>query len=241
MTQSTTTPPTSIQLSLGAKLSLAAGPGAMAAAMAVMPAGADAAIVASAGLPLGPPVPTGTSNNWDVDGDGTPDFEFRNSSTEAYFDDLNGGRLVVPGAAGQAGIEKLASGFMVGATLAAGYKFHGAAQVSNQITSFSSIGSDAQAGGWSIGDTGFFGFKFTNASGTHYGWGELNIFGGVDGWGFSVLRAFYQDEADVAIQVGDEGSTPVAVPALPPPSLALLALALGAAGAPLLRRRRRAQ
>lgn len=227
MAKSTTTPRAPIQHSLRTKLSLAAGPGAMAAAMAVMPTGAGAAIIASTGLPLSPPASSG-ANNWDVDGDGTPDFKLQNSSTEAYFDDLNGGRLVVPGAVGAGGIAQLASGFTVGATLATGYKFHAAAQSSNAITSSGAV----VAAGWSIGDTDFFGFKFTNASGTHYGWGELNITGSPTGAGYSILRAFYEDQADTAIQVGATASAPA------PSSLALLAL--GAAGAPLLRRRRRA-
>ncbi len=224
---------TSLNQSLGAKLSLVTGAGAVAAAMVVAPTVASAAIIASTGLPLGPPGTDG-ENNWDVDGDGTPDFELRNSSTEAMFNDLNGGRLVVPGGVSSGGVARLASGITVGATLATGYKFHAGAQNNNTITSSSAV----EVAGWNIGDVGFFGFKFTNVSGTHYGWGELDIFGDTDASGFSILRAYYENEADVAIVVGDEGSTATPEPASTIPAIVLLAA--GAAGVRAWRRRKAA-
>jgi hypothetical protein len=120
-----------------------------------------------------------------------------------------------------------------------GYKFHTAAQAGNSITgSGFQIGTGAAAGGWSLGDTGFFGFKFTSGANTHYGWGEMNISGSPAGFGFSILRAYYEDTPGASIAVGATESPPPPTPAPAPSTLALLAL--GAAGVPLLRRRRKA-
>ncbi|ESQ14308.1 MAG: hypothetical protein N838_14265 [Thiohalocapsa sp. PB-PSB1] len=107
MTEQTPATTASPRRSLSDKLALAAGPGAMAAAAALAPGGADAAIVASSTtFPISPPTSEG-ANNWDVDGDSTDDFELEQFVTlgtqKAYFDDLNGGRLVVPRTATQDG------------------------------------------------------------------------------------------------------------------------------------------
>ena len=85
---------------LGEKLALAtAGAGASVAALGGLPSAADAAVVAAQGIPISPPGALG-SNFWDVDGDATNDFRLVNSQSYgtffAVFDDVNGGRLVVP-------------------------------------------------------------------------------------------------------------------------------------------------
>ncbi|MEM9016068.1 MAG: hypothetical protein AAGC68_03575, partial [Verrucomicrobiota bacterium] len=166
--------------------------------------GTEAEVVSSTPLPLKPPASAGFTP-WDVDGDGTRDFRLWNSvSQKASFDDSNGGRLVVPSASINDAIAKLPNGFVVGETLAAGYKFFDLAQSVVSITSTGGIGPDAVGGGWSLNDNDFFGFRFTSASGTHYGWGRLNITGNPIGQGFTIEEAYYETVPGVSIIVGDK-------------------------------------
>jgi hypothetical protein len=173
-----------------------------------------AEVVASTTTPIAPPMSSGTES-WDVDGDAIADFELENSgSSIARLDDVNGGRLVVPVAAVGGGISKMNLGNVVGATLSAGYKFHLGSQTSNSITFNGNI-AGAGPGGWSVGDTGFFGFRFQRNGGadTHYGWGRLKIAGDVasPGDGYTILEAYYDDVPGRAIAVGALPPTPVVV------------------------------
>lgn len=246
--------------SLADKLALAAGPGAVAAAMAVLPASVGAVIVPGfdsndPGVdPLAPPDPVGNfatraETEWDVDGDGLVDFGLENVfSTVADLADRSdgNGRLVVPDVQAVQGMAKLNAGVIVGQTIvgtgASAFKFHTNVQTRNPLTFFGAIATLVADGGWSLGDTGFFGFRFENASGVHYGWGELDLFGAPTafpgspgGNGFRVLRAFYESDAGVSIEVGQtSGGGPAPTPA--PSTLALLAM--GAVGVGAWRRRR---
>jgi hypothetical protein len=213
---------------LAQKLAVAAGSGATAAAFVGAPSAAEAVIVTAMNTPISPPGSSGTTN-WDVDGDLTFDFALINSGMlYASFDDTNGGRLVVPAAATQDGIAKLPFGLTIGTGLAAAYKFHAGAQDVNTITSSGGLGGDAAAGGWSLPETGYFGFKFTNGSGTHFGWGEITIDGTPLGAGFTINQAYYESTPNGSIQVG----------AVPEASqmAALALLSLGAAGLKVWRR-----
>lgn len=163
----------------------------------------EAEVVPSTVLPLTPP-PTAGTVEWDVDGDGTNDFVLRNVLTlGASLDETNGGRFVAPATVASDGIAKLSPDFAIGDTLAPAYKFFTSAQTAITVTNGGSIAPDLNAGGWSVGEDGFFGFRFTSVSGTHYGWGRLNISGNLMGSGFTIVEAFYESVAGVSLSVSD--------------------------------------
>ncbi|MCC6353799.1 MAG: PEP-CTERM sorting domain-containing protein [Verrucomicrobiae bacterium] len=142
--------------------------------------------------------------------------------------ELGAARFVAPTGRASDGFAKLNAGFAVGPTLATGFKFFAFAQALITITSTGGIGFDASQSGWALNDTGYFGFKFSNASGTHYGWGQVNIDGSSAGSGYTILNAYYNDTPDA----------PITVAPIPEPSHVAI-LALGAAGVAAWRRRRR--
>jgi hypothetical protein len=227
------------RLSLSQKLAIASGASAAFAGVAA-PQLAEAGILQSTTLPMSPPASSGF-NYWDVDGDGTDDFQVRNGrSTVARLIELGPARVVSPAAAINEGFAKLNTGFNVGGSLAAGYKFFSDASPIS-ITEYGNIDSAAALGGWAIGDTGYFGFKFSNGSGVHYGWGQINIHGVTEGFvqgqGYTLTEAYYNDTPDASIQVGDTGGSPSSVPEIDPASAgSVLSLVMGSLA--LLERRR---
>ena len=232
------------RISTSQKLALASGAGA-ALAGAFVPQWAEAEIVRSTTLPLSPPASSG-SNFWDVDGDGTNDFRLRNrASSSASLTEVGLARFVSPAARTDDGFAKLNAGFNVGGSMTAGYKFFSTAQRGITITTSSRIGGDAGADGWALGDIGYFGFKFTNTSGVHYGWGQINIHGATGGFvagqGFTFTQAYYNDTPGASIQVGDTGgSSPV--PEIDPASAgSVLSLVMGSLAMLERRRLRRAK
>ena len=230
------------RLSLSQKLAVASGAAAAIAGVAA-PQSAEAGIVQSTTLPMSPPASSG-SNFWDVDGDGTNDFELSHSSSStryAILTELGPARFVSPAARASDGFAKLNAGFNVGGSLVAGYKFFSSTQAGITITTDGAIGVDADAQGWAISDTGFFGFKFSNGSGVHYGWGQINIHGTTGGYsvgqGYTLTQAYYNSTPDASIQVGDTGGSPSSVPEIDPASAgSVLSLVMGSLA--LLERRR---
>jgi hypothetical protein len=214
-------------------------PAAKAAALAggglAVAQSAGAAIVAANNLPISPPLGQG-STDWDVDGNGANDFRLWHATSTSWpydsagLDELNPARFVAPAARVDDGFAKLNAGIMVGPTLATGFKFFAAAQGAISMTVSGLIAGDATANGWAMNDTGYFGFKFTNVAGTHYGWGQVNIDGNPRGSGYTFLQAYYNDTPDTPIAVG--------ATAIPEPSHVTM-LALGAAGLAVWRRRRK--
>ena len=236
---------TSARLSLSQKLAVASGAAAAFTGVAA-PQLSEAGIVQSTTLPLSPPVSRGYSY-WDVDGDGTNDFQLRNRVTAtARLTELGPARFVSPAARTTCGFAKLNAGFNVGSVLATGYKFSNYAQIGIAITTSNSIGSNAGTQGWALGDTGYFGFKFSNTSGVHYGWGQINIHGTTGGYsigqGYTFTAAYYNDTPDASITVGDTGGSPSSVPEIDPASAgSVLSLVMGSLAMLERRRLRRAK
>jgi len=226
--------------SLSQKLALASGAAAAFAGVAA-PQLAEAEIIRSTTLPLSSPVTAG-DNFWDVDNDGTDDFVLVNNSSTASLIEIDPARFVSPAARTQRGFAKLNAGFIVGGSMVGGYKFFNSAQQGIGITTSGSIASEAGPQGWALGDIGFFGFKFSNTSGVHYGWGQINIHGATGGFvvgqGFTFTEAYYNTTPDASITVDDRGT---AVPEIDPASAgSVLSLVMGSLAMLERRRMRRA-
>lgn len=212
---------------LNLKLAITASAGAVAASQT------QAAVFASptVGSGLKPPAGLDSGINWDVDNDGQTEFRLEHGFS--YWLDWHWAelaaqgymghkvQLVMPNVAGTDGILKLGSGFAVGPTLTgAKWGINGGEPT---MTMNGAIGFHANQGGWAVGDTGYFGFRFTdpypNEANMHYGWGEMTITGTPEGQGFTINKAYYE-------------STPGASIAVPEPAslgaLGLVALAMGA-------------
>jgi hypothetical protein len=233
------------RLSLSQKLAVASGAAAAFAGVAA-PQSAEAGIVESTTLPMSPPASNGYGY-WDVDGDGTNDFALRNrDGSSARLSELGAARFVSPAWVVSDGIAKLNTGFNVNASLAAGYKFFNSAQAGFDVTSYGAIGTNADVQGWAMGDTGYFGFKFSNTSGVHYGWGQINIHGATGGYsvgqGYTLTQAYYNSTPNASIQVGDTGGSPSSVPEIDPASAgSVLSLVMGSLAMLERRRLRRAK
>ena len=84
---------------------------------------------------------------------------------------------------------------------------------------------------WRLGETGYFGFKFTSSGNTHYGWAEMTL--SSSSLQATINEAWYNDTPDGAVTVG----------VIPEPAefgLGLGALALGAVGLRRMRHNRKA-
>jgi hypothetical protein len=158
---------------------------------------------------------------WDVDGAGGDNFFLVNSVT--LFGSLsaaaNSNSLLVDPSID---LQNIATGGAVGA-LQATWR-------TGKLTLTYVAGTGAVPGNFSLGTSGQFGFRFTEASNTYYGWGSLLIDGQAIGQGFKITEAYYQSTPGTAIDVG-------AVPVPEPTGIALLAL--GSAGVMAWRFRRR--
>ena len=230
------------RLSLSQKLAVASGAAAAFTGVAA-PQLAEAGIVQSTTLPMSPPASDG-SNLWDVDGDGTNDFKLRNMGPGANLTELGAARFVAPSSRSYWGFAKLSSAFDVNAVMT-GFKFLSSAQQSIRMTRSGNIDT-VGAQGWAIGNTGYFGFKFSNTSGVHYGWGQINIHGTTGGYsvgqGYTLTEAYYNTAVGASIQVGDTGGSPSSVPEIDPASAgSVLSLVMGSLAMLERRRLRRAK
>ena len=215
----------------------------LAAISTAMGTSADAALVASATIPSGgfvSPSSPGTIN-WDIDNDGTNDFRFLLTSTSfstsyygtLYMRDLGDARVARPDGSSNI-FAKLSSGAKLG-TAADGLSFNAATESRTLVISYSGTnitGYYPANGSWSLGDTGYFGFKFTSSGNTHYGWAEMTLSSGSQPWA-TINEAWYNDTPDGEVTVG-------VVPEPAEVGLGLGALALGAAGLRRMRQKRKA-
>ena len=215
----------------------------LAAISTAMGTSADAALVASATIPSGglvSPSSPGTIN-WDIDNDGTDDFSFRFSSSRSsstyygslYMRDLGDARVARPNGS-SFNFANLSSGAKLG-TAADGLSFNAATESRALVSSYNGSnfrGYSPANGSWSLGDTGYFGFKFTSSGNTHYGWAEMTLSSGSQPWA-TINEAWYNDTPDGEVTVG-------VVPEPAEVGLGLGALALGAAGLRRMRQKRKA-
>ena len=214
-----------VKKSVAEKLALAGGVASLALCSGAI---AEGAIIASPNAPIAP-FPYDGFHFLDVDGDGTNDFVLMNGGMFAMLTESNGGRFVAPNEVQYDGFAKLSFGFVVGPTMS-GYKFFEKAQRYITVTDRGGIGYDLYLNGWAMGQTGFFGFKFTSGANTYYGWGEIAIDlpeHGTVGHGFKFTQLYY-----------DNTGAPIRVGAIPEPSTCALAL-LAAGGVAAYRARRR--
>jgi hypothetical protein len=198
---------------------------------------AGAAIVSAWATPIGPPPIAGSSTDWDLDGDSTADFSLSNSGSSAYFGEVNGGRVVQASRGVASGLAKLSAGFMVGSVMVTGHGFRPSADKFSVTfnSNIGTIGTGTQA--WTMGASGYFGFKFTSGPNTYYGWAELTLDpanDGTKGYGYTITQAYYNDTPGAGIAVGDTGAT------VPEPSTCALALLAAGGVAAYKGRRKRA-
>ena len=209
----------------------------LSAASIAMGSSANAVSIPSITIPAGGLVPPSTFEtiNWDIDNDGTYDFSFSkttssSSSTSFYaaarMQDLGDARVA-------GGFKKLSSGDKLGTALD-GLSFSPGTQNRALMYDYSgtiTTGGSLSPGGWSVGDTGYFGFKFTSSGNTHYGWAEMTL--SSSSLQATINEAWYNDTPDGAVTVG----------VIPEPAefgLGLGALALGAVGLRRMRHNRKA-
>ena len=245
------------RMSLAQKIALASGAGAAITGIA-LPQSAEATPIQSTTVPLTPTV--GDYTYWDIDGNGTDDFGMYaySSQSSAYFsqDPFVGGqpgnlsgRFVFPQngvpnpAENTIAMTKLSVGVTIGSNLGTANRFISGTLGFGMVTSTGTgptITPEAAASGWALGDIGYFGFKFTNTSGVHYGWAQIDIHGQTGGYAlsesFTITNAYYESTPGASINVGDTGAS--AVPEIDPASAgSVMSLVIGSLA--MLERRRK--
>lgn len=135
--------------------------------------------------------------------------------------------------------QNLSANFVVGPSMAGGYKFGSAGQSRWLVRN--GVIRTVTAVGFTSGVNGYFGFSFTDGTNLFYGWAELNINAPANQ--FTINRWAYESCSGQGIAVGatSDGAT-CGVSNVPEPGiLSLTLLGLGAGGVREWRRRRQAQ
>jgi PEP-CTERM motif len=228
------------------KLALATG---SLSALSLLSFGAQASIIYTVSpvtINLTHPIGLGSGVTWSVDGI-NPTFKlWNNPGAGSFFLNIaSKGTLLGRGLVRQDTLSvkdkfvNLGSGFRVGPSLAAGYRFGGRTNyrsVLTRTTKNNNIGMGNYAVKFTSGVNGFFGFRFTDAGLTNqfYGWAELNLDTTSPGT-MTINRWAYNDAAGQSIKVGQTtNDNPVPEPG----TLSLTLLGLGAGGVRAWRRRK---
>lgn len=172
-----------------------------------------------------PPATANTSNDWDLDGDGNPDFRLFNSNATfqaGVLQVVNSNKLVLPATINNEAytFKNLATSSSVGPG--------SPLRSSNAFVTF----FGAPAANWTLGQSGQFGFSFASGGSTYYGWGSMVQTGSPVGQGFTITEAYYQTTAGSGILVGQ-------VPQVVPEPTGMVLLAIGSAGVMAWRSRRK--
>ncbi|MFK5948581.1 MAG: hypothetical protein QM500_07410 [Methylococcales bacterium] len=223
-----------------------------ASAVYLVPTLAQSAVVIGVGAPVGidhnAAVGVAGQVFWDIDSDGNNDLNFYRDvgaldlnmdTNDPFAGALNGRGLVQSNGMGGDQMQNLATGFIVGPTLTAAYQWGASQQASRTMvnTTGTALGADMAGGGWAAGGGQYFGFRFSRAGQTHYGWAEINFdLGGAPG-GVHITRWAWENQPNTAIAVV-VAAVAKPIPTLSIPALGLSILALGAAG---IRRMRKAK
>jgi hypothetical protein len=171
---------------------------------------------------LRPPASPGDTA-WDVDGNGTKDFDVRNALLVGLFGQNGGQNLVASNGGSETNyIQNLSVGQVVSAARTFWTGRSG-------ILTFNGNNSNPF---FTTNVSGQFGLRFSAGPDRYYGWGSLVIDETPVDQGFKITEAYYNSTPGAAITVGQ---VPVAVPE--PSSMALLAI--GSAGVFAWRARRK--
>ena len=174
---------------------------------------------------------------WDIDGGGSNDFKFSLTSSSffsTYYSSTSinsqlsvgelAGRFAYSSAGNSNALQKLDSGTSIGTYATSPFIFRANGINAAMLSAYSSSVypmAFLSNGGWNSGDTGYFGFQFTDNGDTHYGWAEMTVSSTIAQ--ITINEAWYNDTPDADVIVG-------AVPEPAHIALGLGALALGAAG-----------
>lgn len=172
------------------------------------------------------------SVGWDVDGVGGTNFELVNNlNMVGSFVALGNSNSILFGSTNTANPVGLVRNIATGNAIGSGQSIWKAGAYL-----FTYVGGVGQGVAKNFSSTsGQFGFRFTDAADTYYGWASMVVDGvsaGPGGQGFQITEAYYQSTPGGSINVG-------AVPVPEPTGIALLAI--GSAGVLAWRARREAR
>ena len=144
----------------------------LAAASTAIGTSADAAMNQAVNIPAGGLTSPATNGavNWDIDGNGSNDFALYAFGASVLLTNRDAQVAVN----NSFDILKLSAGQQVGTT-GDGLRFGSAGNFFTVIRANTLIGAGMDAADWSVGDTGYIGFRFDISGATHYGWASITL------------------------------------------------------------------